>query len=631
MSLSTAYAAMVLFTMTVMVVKVFVLAVSTWHFHQPVSAADLALAWGSEWPVLTTVLVVPFLIDLVQGLVDRRSVWRPIRVLLSAISIAATVLLIGLAYLYVVSGFIFWEWGSFLDQSQIVMLQRAPEPESVRFYVAQLPIPLALLLLVTILAMRSLIHPERRNTLSRHRGFVGLVTLVASVLFIVGRVIHTDVKHPAAFSPVLLALQSEPEFTPSIGLAIVPRVTSDERKPAARQSGPNSEYHGMAEGRDVILVALESTRRSSVPLYGYARDTMPTLTGLAAHGLVFTNAYVMQPRSSKTMDSIIMGTSSPLLEPLTWHPERIAGTPNFFSILGAHGYRVYFGVNAAREADGFGSFVSAAAGAALNRLVDAPILGMERTDGFRSDDPVPDTSLVDDFLHWYKDQQGASVALVWFACAHHPYLATEHVFVEHSDRDRYDNCLFSSDVAIDRLIGGIHRLGRQPLVVFFGDHGEAFEEHLGDSMHGHYLYDESIRVPLLFYDPALFKSRRDIQARFTLTDLPATLLSMLGIDEPLGQSEVVFDKTSTEKLYFSNVYGDFKLGMIAGHEKFVYRPELGVSYLFDLTQDPEEHQNLVSMRSSHEIETMQRDVLQWYVDQGAYDAKRYQAPAALAP
>ncbi len=55
-------------------------------------------------------------------------------------------------------------------------------------------------------------------------------------------------------------------------------------------------------------MVLESVRRFDLSLYGYSAETTPNLTRLAHHGMVFSNAYVSQPRSCKTMESITLGT-----------------------------------------------------------------------------------------------------------------------------------------------------------------------------------------------------------------------------------------------------------------------------------------------------------------------------------
>ena len=177
-----------------------------------------------------------------------------------------------------------------------------------------------------------------------------------------------------------------------------------------------------------------------------------------------------------------------------------------------------------------------------------------------------------------------------------------------------------SDAAVGHMIEGIEKTGRHPLVLIFGDHGEAFGEHAGDQLHGSYLYNQSVRIPMLLYSPTLFPERQDFDGRISMKDVPATLLYLLGFDESLGQSEVAFSKEPDDPVYMSNVYGDFKLGMVegSGPEKFMYLPTKNSSYLFDLSVDPEERNNLVAAQSSGDILRRKQELIRWYYYQIRY-------------
>jgi predicted Zn-dependent protease len=63
------------------------------------------------------------------------------------------------------------------------------------------------------------------------------------------------------------------------------------------------------------------------------------------------------------------------------------------------------------------------------------------------------------------------------------------------------------------------------------DHGESLGAH-GESMHGIFLYDETIHVPLLFKLPGAALGGRRVAARVRLVDVAPTLLSMLSLPLP---------------------------------------------------------------------------------------------------
>jgi arylsulfatase A-like enzyme len=241
-----------------------------------------------------------------------------------------------------------------------------------------------------------------------------------------------------------------------------------------------------------------------------------------------------------------------------------------------------------------------------------------------------DTVLVDDFLQWYRARKGSAAAVIWFAEAHHPYWATIKKFPEHSLVDQYDNCIYSADAAIGHLVDELEQTGRHPLVLIFGDHGESFGEHAGDRFHGRYLYNQSVRIPMMLYSSALFPERQDFNGRISMKDVPATLFYLLGRDEPIGQSEVAFSKHPDDLVYMSNVYGGFKLGMVDGSapEKFMYFPSTKLDYLFDLAADPGEETNLVASRPLEEIRGREEQLIQWYFYQTQYLDQKFPRRAA---
>src|SRR6266480_3959499 len=78
------------------------------------------------------------------------------------------------------------------------------------------------------------------------------------------------------------------------------------------------------------------------------------------------------------------------------------------------------------------------------------------------------------------------------------------------------------------------------LIVMMSDHGESLGAH-GESMHGIFLYDETIHVPLIFKLPSALLAGKRVTTRVRLVDVAPTLLSMLSLPLPptfQGQSLV---------------------------------------------------------------------------------------------
>jgi len=70
-----------------------------------------------------------------------------------------------------------------------------------------------------------------------------------------------------------------------------------------------------------------------------------------------------------------------------------------------------------------------------------------------------------------------------------------------------------------------------PLVVLVSDHGEAFNEHK-TFIHAFNLYEEVIRVPVLFRFPGEQHARHRLEGRTNLIDVPPTLFDVLGWEIP---------------------------------------------------------------------------------------------------
>lgn len=99
-------------------------------------------------------------------------------------------------------------------------------------------------------------------------------------------------------------------------------------------------------------------------------------------------------------------------------------------------------------------------------------------------------------------------------------------------RDIYDALVQTLDSGLASLfddLGGIGFL-EKAVVVVTADHGEELYDH-GRIGHGHSLYEELVRVPLLISLPGQ-RSRIDIEGVVSLIDIAPTLLDLLGLVSP---------------------------------------------------------------------------------------------------
>jgi arylsulfatase A-like enzyme len=100
-------------------------------------------------------------------------------------------------------------------------------------------------------------------------------------------------------------------------------------------------------------------------------------------------------------------------------------------------------------------------------------------------------------------------------------------------RALYDGGVAACDHAVGELLAELERLGiaGQTLVVVTADHGEDLGDRkpLRPGNHGHALYDEQLRVPLILRDPTRSFPVRRVTAQVRLVDVMPTVLDLLGL------------------------------------------------------------------------------------------------------
>ena len=82
---------------------------------------------------------------------------------------------------------------------------------------------------------------------------------------------------------------------------------------------------------------------------------------------------------------------------------------------------------------------------------------------------------------------------------------------------------------LDKIRSTGHR--DDTLVLFVSDHGDEFLDH-GMIAHGHTLYDELLRIPMIFSLPGTLPQGRALRANAELVDVAPTILEHLGVEVP---------------------------------------------------------------------------------------------------
>jgi len=342
-------------------------------------------------------------------------------------------------------------------------------------------------------------------------------------------------------------------------------------------------FSGIAKGKNVVVIILESAGARYLKPYGAAEDPMPTITSLAQHSILFENASTVYPESIKGL----MATLCSRYPAIDVPAERYASvrTPSIAHVLKNNGYRtalfhsgrfMYLGM---REVLMDRSF---------DVLEDAGDIGGNHESSFGIDE----SATVNRTLNWIDQDKTKPFFAVYMPIAgHHPYdTPTSGPYPENDEINRYRNALHYADASVAELITGLRARERGTFLLIFGDHGEAFGQHNGNFGHTNFIYEENLHVPFLLVLPGL-----DHQIRITrpvsLIDVPGTICDLVGVDAPPQWQGA----SALQKAGMSLFLTDYSLGLLGlrdGPWKFIYQIESGRGTLFNLNDDPAESTNI---------------------------------------
>jgi hypothetical protein len=347
-----------------------------------------------------------------------------------------------------------------------------------------------------------------------------------------------------------------------------------------------------AQGRNVVLIALESTGARFLAPYGAADDPMPNVSALAARSVLFESAYAVYPESIKGLYAVLC-SRHPALDVAA---ETLArGECNSLTReLDAVGYQSALFHSGRFDYLGMREIVE---GLGFDYLADAGTL----TGRLNSSFGIDEATTVEAMLSWVDAREpDRPFFLVYLPIAgHHPYVTTSPgPYPPVDERRRYLNVLHEADGAIGRFLRGIGQRGLDgnTLYIVFGDHGEAFGEHPGNIGHSFYLYEENVRVPYFIAVPGLVTETRRATHTISAVDTAPTVLDLLGLSMPGGyEGGSALDGRERMALLVTD-YGERWLGLVDGCSKLLYRVNDGAAQLFDICADPAESHDLADVQ-----------------------------------
>ncbi len=382
---------------------------------------------------------------------------------------------------------------------------------------------------------------------------------------------------------------------------------------SSKESPAPAEQTVSTAGKNVLLITLDTLRADYLGCYGKKDIETPNLDGLAAEGVRFEHAVVQVPLTTPSHASILTGVYPPK------HQIRDVGgfildekIPTLAGVMGRHGFQTAAFVAASVLHHRYG----------LNR-------GFETYDDKMTSDPdveklpgvvaeVRGDTVTERAVEWLRGRDRSKGFFLWvhYYDPHFPYDPP------HEFRTRYEKDLYAGEVAfVDAQVGALlealesERLTDSTLVVALADHGESLGDH-GEQTHGVFLYDSTVRVPLLIAGPGVRRNVVADQLARSIDVMP-TALDFAGVQAPAGLDgeslmpllrdgqPVRINYSYMETFYpqtqmrWSELYG-----VRTVDRKYILAPK---PELYDLDTDSSETTNVIGQHAD-EAERLQKEV-----------------------
>jgi len=410
-------------------------------------------------------------------------------------------------------------------------------------------------------------------------------------------------------------------------------------------------------GPSVLLVTIDTLRADRLGLYGYERDTSPALDALAEQAVVFDRAYSHAPFTAPSHASLFTSLHTRSHGVTYWGRVLDPSAPTFARSFRAAGFRT-------------GAFHNHPGLASTELTRDFETVRMRYFE--------PADTTVDGFLAWCDRRRGeAFAAWVHLWDVHRPYgfrdwrfehlrdeveqdplvLAyaedrfgepwdvrigrTEAYYNLNAERrarekdtargqrqlverdftylaDRYDGGVWYADRGFGRLVDGLAERGLldELVLVVTSDHGEALTERESCLFtHDPFLYEETLRVPLVWRLPGAEHAGRRVPDLVRGVDVLPTLLELCGLDVPatlqgrslvpllngeslpptflLARTQTRHAKERVERVPDGEQgWLEHRLALVEGDHKLIVDVGTGAVELYDLAADPGERDDL---------------------------------------
>lgn len=374
----------------------------------------------------------------------------------------------------------------------------------------------------------------------------------------------------------------------------------------------------------IVMITIDTLRRDALTCYNRAGAGTPHLDKLAGDGVRFGAAYSAGPWTIPALVSIMTGVAADvhavnhdfaaIPEQFETLADRLRGAGYRTAAVGEH-------PQLARMGRGFEHFDFTPRSLPFHPLMTGGRLLWRLFAKSHGTDDLPDLARI-----WLETYGGETFFLwVHFLDPHGPYTPPVRFLPESPLLERYGNdslrvrmpdvragraivqrserewlrLLYDAEVrwvdeSVGRLLDHLAALDLydRSLIVVLSDHGEEFWDH-GGFEHGHSLYDELVRVPLLIKPPGL-RVEGVVEKPISTAALTPTLLELAGVASPLAQGEPSFAhllrnepaQVSIAPIVLGGVeYFEPRVGVVLDGHKYIRGLDSGREELYPLADD----------------------------------------------
>ncbi len=356
------------------------------------------------------------------------------------------------------------------------------------------------------------------------------------------------------------------------------------------------------------MITIDALRGDRLGVAGYGRpegkSLTPTLDGLARKGTYFRRAWSQAPNTPKSFPVILTGRYPSDIawdKPGTNYPNLLPTNHTFFETLAAAGWKpigifshFYFtadrGISrgfAEWSDDGAGTIAESNKDIASPRIVPRVIERLKQAAARKERFAL--------WTHLFEP--------------HSSYMTHKEFPTSLSGvpglMEKYDYEIAFCDLWVKKLIDAVNELGlaKDTAIVIMADHGEAWGEHKV-YFHGQDLFDEQLRVPLIFVVPG--HPAHVVDEPVALVDVAPTLIDLVGAPVPAnmrGQSllPVILHGKAARGPVARPVFAEMLPATAWPHhatmmmddgKKLIHRISERRWELYDLASDPGEKKNL---------------------------------------